>query len=187
MPDWDAFAFNFLALIVLVFGLYFPRHRRKDLVAALVGINVGVLAVATALVSAEATVGVGLGLFAVLSIIRLRSLELGQQEVAYYFVALALGVVGAVPITPGWLPPILMLALLLAMYVGDHPRLFASYRVQTITLDHAYPGREMLIARLEELLGTRVDGVAVRDLNFLNDSTRVEVRFREPQFDVKEN
>ena len=35
--------------------------------------------------------GLGLGLFGVLSIIRLRSSEPSQEEVAYYFVALAMG------------------------------------------------------------------------------------------------
>lgn len=181
MPDWDAFAFNVVAIAILVFGIYFPRHRRKDLVAALLGINVGVLAVAMALASAEATVGLGFGLFAVLSIIRLRSIELSQQEVAYYFVSLALGVLGGVPIDPDWLTPCLMLALLVAMFIGDHPWLFARYRVQTITLDHAYPLREPLIARLEEMLETKVDGALVRELNLVNDTTIVDVRFREPR------
>lgn len=180
MPQWTEFAFNLVSITILVFGIYFPRHRRKDLVAALLGINVGVLAVATALASAEASIGLGLGLFAVLSIIRLRSIELGQQEVAYYFVALALGVLGGVPIDPDWLTPALMVALLVAMYVGDHPRLFAHYRLHSITLDHAYPDRPTLIARIEELLATKVDIVTVRDLNLVNDTTRVDVRFREP-------
>ena len=38
-----------VAVGVLVFGLYFPRHRRRDLVAAFVGVNVGVLAVSSIL------------------------------------------------------------------------------------------------------------------------------------------
>ena len=45
-------------------------------------------------VSSAATVGLGLGLFGVLSIIRLRSDELGQHEIAYYFAALAIGLIG---------------------------------------------------------------------------------------------
>lgn len=181
MPSWGAFAFDTAAILILVFGLYFPRHRRRDLVAAFLGINVGVLAVATALASAEASVGLGFGLFAVLSIIRLRSFEIDQQEVAYYFVALALGVLGGVPIDPEWLAPVLMAALLVAVYIGDHTRLFARYQSQTITLDQAYPDQPSLIARLEALLGTKVDSATVRELNFVNDTTKVDVRFRAAQ------
>ena len=73
------------------------------MVLAIVSINVGVLAVALVLSRADVTAGLGLGLFGVLSIIRLRSQELDQEEVAYYFSAIALGLLGGVRITPDWI------------------------------------------------------------------------------------
>jgi hypothetical protein len=173
-----AFGCDLLAITILTFALYFPRHRRRDLVVSYLGVNIGVLAVAEALTSAEVTAGLGLGLFGVLSIIRLRSFELDQQEVAYYFVALALGVLGGVPISPEWLAPALMGALLAAIYVGDHPRLFARYRVQSMTLDAAYTDEAALTRRLEHMLGARVHHVAVRRVDLVNDTTSVEVRFQ---------
>jgi hypothetical protein len=176
-----AFGLDLLAISVLVFGLYFPRHRRRDLVVSYLGVNIGVVAVAEALTSTDVNAaGLGFGLFGVLSIIRLRSFELDQQEVAYYFVALALGVLGGVPISPTWLTPALMVALLAAIFIGDHPRLFAGYRVQTITLDEAIPDEPRLVARLEDLLGCQVRGVAVRRLDLVNDTTVVEARFQVP-------
>ena len=45
---------DLLAVTVLVFGLYFPRYRRRDMVVAILGLNVGVMAVATALSTASA-------------------------------------------------------------------------------------------------------------------------------------
>ena len=39
------YAADAVAIVVLVFGVYFPRHRRRDLVVAYLGVNVGVLAV----------------------------------------------------------------------------------------------------------------------------------------------
>ena len=76
---------DLIAIAVLTFAVYFPRHHRKDLVAAFLGVNVGVLAVAMVLGSSTVSAGLGLGLFGVLSIIRLRSSEIAQHEVAYYF------------------------------------------------------------------------------------------------------
>jgi hypothetical protein len=173
------FGLDLLAILILVFVLYFPRHRRKDLVVSYLGVNIGVLAVAEALSSTEVNAaGLGFGLFGVLSIIRLRSFELDQQEVAYYFVALSLGVLGGVPVSPDWLAPALMAALLGAIFVGDHPRLFARYRVQTITLDEAIPDEARLVERLEELLPGTVRGLAVRRLDLVNDTTVVEVRLQ---------
>jgi hypothetical protein len=175
------FALDIVAISILAFGLYFPRHRRKDLVVSYLGVNIGVLAVAEALSSASVGAGFGLGLFGVLSIIRLRSFELDQQEVAYYFVALSLGVLGGIAITPGWLAPALMFAMLAAVYVGDHPRLFGRYRSQSVTLDAAYTDERELVERLEQLLGGRVHRVSVRRVDMVNDTTSVEVRFEVPE------
>jgi len=43
--DLRLFAIDVVAIGILAFALYVPRHRRKDLAVALVGVNVGVLAV----------------------------------------------------------------------------------------------------------------------------------------------
>jgi len=82
---------DLVAISILVFVLYFPRHRRRDLVVAYLMINMGLFAVTSALVVEEAAVGIGFGLFAVLSLLRLRSAELDQQEIAYYLAAMTLG------------------------------------------------------------------------------------------------
>jgi hypothetical protein len=180
------FATDIAAVLVLVFGLYFPRHRRRDLVVAFLGINIAVLAVTQALSSAEISAGLGLGLFGVLSIIRLRSAEMEQSEVAYFFVALTLGLLGGFAVEPAWLTPALMVTLLLAVFVGDHPRSFGSYRQQVIVLDRAYPDEQLLRARLEELLGARVHRVHIRKLDLVEDTTSVDVRYqlRPPAVDI---
>lgn len=187
MPTSLPFVLDLVAIAILTFVLYFPRHRRRDLVVSYLGVNIGVLAVAEAFTSTDVTAGLGLGLFGVLSIIRLRSFELDQQEVAYYFVSLALGVLGGVPVTPDWLAPALMAALLIALAIGDHPRLFDRYRVQTVTLDRAYTDEPALVQRLEHMLGARVHRVAVRRVDLVNDTTLVEVRFEILEADTASN
>lgn len=166
------------AIALLVFALYFPRYRRKDMVVAILGLNVGVMAVATALASAEVTAGLGLGLFGVLSIIRLRSSELDQEEVAYYFSALAMGLLAGFKVDPLWVSPVLMAAILTALFVGDHPRLFAGTRRQVVNLDTAFTDEGMLVARLEALLGAQVLCAKVKKVDLVDDTTSVDVRFR---------
>ncbi len=167
-----------VAIIVLVFVLYFPRYRRKDMVLAIVSINVGVVAVATVLSRAEVTAGLGLGLFGVLSIIRLRSQELDQEEVAYYFSALALGLLGGVAIDPSWIAPVLMLAIVVALFLADHPRLFPRVRAQSITLESAFTDEHLLKAHLEELISGEVLRLKVKKVNLVSDTTTVDVRYR---------
>lgn len=180
LADPARYAIDAVAVLVMTFGLYMPRHRRRDMVLAIISVNVGVLAVATVLESANVTAGLGLGLFGVLSIIRLRSLELDQEEVAYYFSAIALGLLGGVPITPGWLTPALSALILVALFVADHPRLYASYRTQQITLDAAVADEVELHQRLEALLGVPVLRCKVKRIDLVDDTTSVEVRYRVP-------
>ncbi len=171
------YAANLVAILVLVFGLYFPRHRRRDLVAAYLGVNVAVMAVAAALLDSAVSAGLGLGLFGVLSIIRLRSDELSQHEVAYYFSALSLGLLSGLSVGPVWLPALLMAAIVGVMWVGDHPRLLSGYRRQVMVLDRAFDDEHVLAAHLEQRLGARVHGVSVTKVDHVNDSTTVEVRY----------
>ncbi len=178
MPRSLMFAIDLIAISILVFALYFPRHRRKDMVAAYLGVNIGVLAVSDALNSTEVGAGLGLGLFGVLSIIRLRSTELDQEEVAYFFAALALGLLGGLTVAPDWLTPVLMLAIVAALFVGDHPRLFAGYRTQVVNLDTAITDEATLVTHLEGLLAATVHRVKVRKVDLVNDTTSVEVRYR---------
>jgi hypothetical protein len=170
-------ALDLVAISVLVFGLYFPRHRRADMAAAFLGVNIGVLAVAEALGSTQVGAGLGLGLFGVLSIIRLRSSDIDHQEVAYYFASLALGLLGGLETDPRWLTGVLVAAILGALFVGDHPRLFGRHRHQLVVLDAAYTDPARLVGRLEELLGARVHHAKVCKLDLVQDTTTVEVRY----------
>jgi hypothetical protein len=170
---------DFVAITILVFGLYFPRHRRRDLLVAYLMINMGLISVTSALVAEETTVSIGFGLFAVLSLLRLRSAELDQPEIAYYLAAMTLGLIGALPITPMWISAVLMLLILVGLAIGDHPRLFGRYRVQVITLDEAITSEPLLRTRLEELLGATVHQIRVRRTDLIEDSTVVEVRYEQ--------
>ena len=53
-------AADLVAMAVLVFGLYYPRHRRRDMIAPLLAINVGVLGVTYAMATAQLSLGFGL-------------------------------------------------------------------------------------------------------------------------------
>ncbi len=178
MPQIAILAADWVAIGLLVFALYFPRHRRRDLVVAFLVVNIGVLAVSTVLADTAIAAGVGLGLFGVLSIIRLRSTELEQHEVAYYFSALALGLLAGLSPTPDWITLSLMAMIVAVMFLGDHPRLLRRYRHQVVVLDQAYPDETALIAHLEQTLGARVHRVVVQKLDLVNDTTTVDVRYQ---------
>jgi len=170
-------AADLIALAVLVGALYAPRHARKDLMAAYIGVNVGVLAVTLLLSTASVAASLGLGLFGVLSIIRLRSTELAQHEVAYFFAALALGLLGGIQ-SHLLVVSILMVLILAALWVGDHPGLMRYNRNQTVTLDRAIPNENDVVLELERLLGAQVRSVDLKNLDLVNDITIVDVHYK---------
>lgn len=172
---------DLVAIAILAYGLYFRRHRRSDLALAYVVVNVGVLAVASVLASSAAGLGLGLGLFGVLSIIRLRSTEIDQREVAYYFSALALGLIAGLASIPDAVSLSLMALIIGAIAVVDHPRALGRYRQQTIHLDRAVTDEAELTAQLTALLGAAVHRVQVRRVDLVNDTTLVDVRYELPR------
>lgn len=174
-------AIDIAAALILTLGLYYRRHRRRDLVVAFLGVNIGVLAVATVLSTAEVALGLGLGLFGVLSIIRLRSSEISQREVAYYFSALAMGLIGGLAQSDIIVPALLTGLILVVMWAADHPRLLSRSRHQIVRLDRAIATESELRSELGSRLGATVTSITVQDLDFVNDTTLVDVRFHVPR------
>jgi hypothetical protein len=179
MSEFALLGAEVVAVTVLVLGLYFPRHRRRDLVVAYFSVNIGVLAVADALRTSNTGTGLGLGLalFGVLSIIRLRSTELDQHEVAYFFAALALGLLGALDTASIWRNLALMAMILVVMAVVDNQRVLGRYRQQIVVLDAAVTDQRELVGRLEKLLDAKVHSARPQRIDLINDSTVVDVRY----------
>lgn len=168
-------AIDIAAMAVLVYGVYYPRYRRGDLVVAYLGVNVGVLGVATVLAATDVGAGVGMGLFGVLSIIRLRSTEISQREVAYFFAALALGLVCGVAPTPALAGAVAALIVATLAIADGAMKTSESHHV---VVDRAIADIGELTERVEALTQARVAHLEVLKLDTVNDTTLVDVQFR---------
>jgi hypothetical protein len=146
-------------------------------------VNIGVLAIASVLTSVDASIGLGIGLFGVLSIIRLRSSELDQGEVAYYFVALVLGLLGGIRVDNWQFSALLMVGLLAVVWLGDHPRLLGRSRFQQVVLDRAISDERHLAAYLAATVRAPVLRATIRKVDHVNDTTLVDVCFGRGQAD----
>ena len=169
---------NIVGILILTLGLYFPRHCRRDLVVAYLGVNLGIMAVSSVLLSTAVGAGLGLGLFGVLSIIRLRSDELAQHEIAYYFSALALGLLSGLGAEPV-MALSLMAVVLAGMFVADHGMLLRGYKREVVVVDRAITDEATLIGYLQDRLGGTVKHLSVQRLDLVNDTTTVDVRYRD--------
>ncbi len=174
-----AFAIDVVAISLLTYALYFRRHQRRDLTLGFMGVNVGLFAVSSFTTTTSISIGFGIGLFALLSVVRLRSTVASQEEIGYYFVALVLGLVNGLASDGQWgVTLTLNLMLLGVMFVVDHPRVLPHAERQRVLLDHVPQPFDSLHGELEELLGYEVTRLRVLDIDYAHERTRVDVRFR---------
>ena len=96
---------------------------------------------------------------------------------AYFFAALALGLLGGIK-SHLIIVAILMALILASLWVGDHPALMRRNRNQVVTLDRAISDENELITELEDLLGAQVRSVDLKSLDLVNDTTIVEVHYQ---------
>ena len=164
------------AIFLLAYALYFRRHRRADLLLAYIALNIGIFVAVSLLSTARVDIALGFGLFAILSIIRLRSSAVTQQEVAYYFVALVLGLVNGLNLDDRRLVVLINVLLLLTMLVVDSRLLRERARRMDVTLDVVHDNDAALVADLERRLGGRVLHHKIKDIDYVRDIMVVDVR-----------
>ncbi|KOT96091.1 DUF4956 domain-containing protein [Streptomyces sp. WAC 06783] len=173
-------ALDLTAVGVLTFAIYYPRHRRRDLVPAYLALNVALFAVVSALAQVgEGGMALGFGLFGVLSIVRLRSDSVQHEEVAYYFTTLVLGLLCGLPHLRFSVAAALAGLLLLVMYGADHPRLMARTRRTVVTLDTVHADPQAVRDDLARRLGAPLNWT-VNEVDYVRDLMVVDVRFRLP-------
>jgi hypothetical protein len=163
------------AVAALVYGLFYPRHRRMDLVVVYALFNVGVFLALSVIAAGEVSMGVGFGLFAVLSIVRLRSEPFSNRELAYFFVALVIALVCALDIGHVAYAGLLAGVALLAAWAIDHPRVSRPSRRLDVTLERVLADDELLREHLQERLRAPVLDVTVLEIDYVREMMRVTV------------
>ncbi len=122
--------------------------------------------------------GFGLGILGVLSVFRLRSVVIDHHDVAYFFATLSIGIVGGLTAEPEWLTPVFCAALLVALFLVDHPLVSSANERQILLLDRVHKNWPELRTELARWLDARVLRVDVQEVDLLRQTTLLDVRFR---------
>jgi hypothetical protein len=179
---WAGLSIDLVAIAVLAYGVYFRRHRRRDLLLAYVCFNVALFAVVTALTSVPSAGGsgglaLGLGLLGALSIIRLRSEELSFAEVAYFFSSLALAVANGIGLGEPAHSAVISAVVVLTMFAMDHVEPHRRMERMNVELDEVYTNDVALRAELERRLGTEVVAVSVKRIDYVRETMLLGVDY----------
>ena len=160
-------------------GLLHARRRaRREMLAVFACFNVGLLVVLAVISTSQSATAIGFGLFAMLSIIRLRSEPFTSGELGWFFVALVLALVNGVLDTSLGVTLMLNALVLATVVVVDPPGRPAPPQRREITLDRIHDSDAALRADLEQRLGVRVIDFTIYELDYVRDVTRLSISFR---------
>jgi hypothetical protein len=164
------------AALICFYAIYYRRHARRDLVMAYVCFNVGLFVVLEVISTQSVSAGLGLGLFGILSIVRLRSEPFSNGEMGYFFVALVMGLLNGIGMDNMAMAALLNVVVIATVYVADHPQILAAVHRQRLVLDTVHRSEAALRADLEDRLGVEIDGLTVIETDYVREVTIVDVR-----------
>lgn len=178
---------NFLVTFILVRFLYYPKSKRRSFYFTFMMISVAIFFLVYYMIfaledmKAKTSMGIGIGLFGIFSIMRYRTDAMPVREMTYLFVIIAMSVVNAIGagIHLGELIVadifILGLTTILEFTLKIHPSKLVQYdRIELIT-----PARRAeLIADLEQRTGLSITDVEVGSIDFLKDMAVLKIHYR---------
>ena len=191
---------------VIIDRLYYKKSRRRDFYFTFMLISVAIFFLVYFMMGMDrgkATMGVGLGLFGIFSIMRYRTDTMPVREMTYLFIIVCLSVVHAmvdVENTPDILGDFLKLCIidvivLVAITMCESRlKILSTKLIQYDRPELCKPqNKEALIADLEERTGLKIKKVEVGGFDFLKDSVVLRVTYEgkmnevDSQYSVKKS
>lgn len=178
----------------IVHFLYFRKAKRRDFYFTFVIISVAIFFLVYLMMGMDrgkATMGVGLGLFGIFSIMRYRTDSMPVREMTYLFVVVCLSVVHAMAdqigiddrgkilgTSPLELATIDVIVIVCIVIFEQFLKVETSKLVQYDRIELVKDSRRKeLIADLEERLEIKVTGVKVGAVDFLRDMAMLRVYY----------
>lgn len=187
----------FICMLVnwgIVHFLYFKKSKRRDFYFTFVIISLAIFFLVYLMMGMDrgkATMGVGLGLFGIFSIMRYRTDSMPVREMTYLFVIVCLSVVHAMidieDVSVNTAADIVRLAIVDSIFVLAIVLCEKKLKIQSTKLiqydrpEMVKPGkRQELIADLEQRTGLKIRDVEVGGIDFLKDSVVLRITYDGP-------
>ena len=177
---------NVLATWLIIDRLYYQKSKRRDFYFTFMLISVAIFFIVFFMIfvledmKGKTSMGVGIGLFGIFSIMRYRTDAMPVREMTYLFVIIALSLVNAVSVNLPYFEVIVTnLVIILAVWLCEmqlktNPTKLIQYdRIELITPER----REELIADIEKRLGLKVVKVDIGSVDFLRDMAMIRVTY----------
>ncbi len=174
---------NMAVLLLLVRFLYYPKTKRKDYLFTYFLIGTITFFLCFGLKKLDIDTGMGLGLFAIFSILRYRTEGIEIKEMTYLFLVIGISVVNALASNKISLAEMMLInGVLLLLTYGLESLWLLRHETRKIIqyerIDLIKPERyEEMKADLEERTGLKINRIEVGKIDFLRDSAQLLIYF----------
>ncbi len=171
---------------LIIDRMYYAKSHRRDFRFTFMLISVAIFFIVFFMIfvledmKGKTSMGVGIGLFGIFSIMRYRTDTMPVREMTYLFITIALSVVNAVSVDVSLAEVITTNTIVaLAVWVCEKQlkvsstKLIQYDRIELITPEH----REELISDLEKRLGLHVTNVEIGAVDFLKDMAMLRITY----------
>ena len=186
------FLVNFLIAFIIIRLIYYPKQKDRNYVLTYFAINTMVFLVIGLFNVTEITIGLAVGLFATIGILRFRTDTLPIREMTYLFVIIALPVVNSMLLWQGMLAQMLVgnLGLIHVLIAVEHGWGFRYEARKSITyerIDLIHPDKwGELMADLKARTGLPMKRVEIGRVNFLRDTAELNIYFEAREVETAE-
>ena len=178
---------NIVVVGLIIDRLYYPKSKPRDFYFTFMLISIAIFFIVFFMIfvleemKGKTSLGIGIGLFGIFSIMRYRTDAMPVREMTYLFVIIALSLVNAISegvpmIELGITNAIFFVAVWLCEW---RLKVLPSKIVQYDKMELIVPERKQeLIADLEKRLGLEIVQVEVGAIDFIRDMAMVKIRYR---------
>lgn len=187
---------DFSSMYFLSYVVLYRKYRNTEMFVSSALFNVFILLIIMSIVRTDFNIAIGFGLFALLSLVQLRSAQFTKTEIAYLFGAVSLAVINGAGIGDLSFILICNFVVILSTWVLGSWSLEHSanlitvdnIRKMSVTLDHidhdAIAEREIMRANLINELGIDVQTFEIRKIDYVRDMVELTVVYQLPESEI---
>ncbi|CAG5079570.1 DUF4956 domain-containing protein [Parvicella tangerina] len=174
-------AINFVFITIIVRFFYYKITKRKDYLFTYYLMGFIIFFICFSLKKLDIDTGMGLGLFAIFSIIRYRTNQIAIKEMTYLFIVIGLSVVNSLASNKISMTElaIINLFMLVLIYVLEYVWLLKHETRKTILFENIklidIRKEEQLKEELENRTGLSINRVEIGKINYLDDTAQVRI------------
>jgi len=179
------FSINFSVAAILIRGIYYPIHKRKDYLFTYFLFNILIFFVCILLNGVKLKLGFAFGLFAIFGILRYRTEQLPIKEMTYLFMIIAIAIVNSLSDKKVSIAELLFVngAIVTATFLLEKVFLLKHESRKSIEyekIDLIKPENHAeLLADLKERTGLNIHRVQIGRVNFLKDTAMLKIFYYE--------